>query len=189
MLQWWLNPCLTGSNFRQPNNRSDFFKFVTELSEGFLMIFDHCELVKIILLGMMITSDTESVSQIKSCRRIINQMEQVVKNQTWRIQIIWKTNEAEQQNFVAPYSGAHAQLTPVIMRMCVKYHHAGAKNIKICKKENPRRRKNRRKPTKINSICWAAQQLCLVTLGAQANTIQKFLSYHSTILLPFCGSW
>ena len=46
------------------------------------MIFDHCELVKIILLGMMITSDTESVSQIKSCRRIINQMEQVVKNQT-----------------------------------------------------------------------------------------------------------
>ena len=133
---------------------------------------------------MITSSDTESVSQIKSRRLIINQMEQVVKNQTWRIQIIWKTNGAEQQNFVAPYSGAHAQLTPVIMRMRVKYHQAGAENIKICKKKIQEEGKKiggnqRRSPTFRRLYRGQAQQWSRWLAKPRRNTKVSELSFHN----------
>ena len=103
----------------------------------------------------------------------------------------------EYQNVVAPYSGAHAQLTPVIMRMCVKYLLAGAKNIKCVKENQEKSGGNQQRSTTFSvpfldvswkQYCGYAQQRSMVMVSAPASTIQKFLSYHSTILLPFCDS-
>ena len=72
------------------------------------------------------------------------------------------------------------------MRMCVKYHQAGAENIKIWKKKihEKEKKKNQRKLTKIANILpavlwWASAAVVTVAAHARRNTKVSELSFHN----------